>query len=115
MSRPPHATRTVPLGIKIIVVLGGLGSILALFSGLALSLFSVGGFETLLGIIVAVFAVVKFVTLIGLWSLKRWAWTAAMVIYTLSALLDLLRVNIVGLLIAIIILAYVYSQRHLFR
>jgi len=99
-----------PLGIKIICVLGALGGIFGLLGSLVML-----GASPLLGLFALVISAAQLVVVFGLWNLRSWAWTVAMVVYGLGALGDILGGNVVGLLISLIVIVYLLSKSHLFR
>lgn len=110
---PSNYNRKTPLGLKIIVVLGLFS---ALLSGLgALGIMGRGGFGFVLGLGLLAFIAIRVIILFGLISLSPWAWTAGVALYTLAAVVDLLRVDVLGMLIALLIAGYIYSQKDLFR
>ncbi|UTF53345.1 hypothetical protein [Natronosalvus rutilus] len=96
-----------PLGISIICVLGGLGFLFAWIP--ILQLLAYGGVGTLLAFVFTVVNVGMLAVLVGLWNMEGWALTWALVLYGLSALLDLVTLNVIGLLISLVILAYLLS------
>lgn len=104
------AKPSTPLGIKIICVLGGIGGVLGLFGSLAMF-----GISPILGLFALVLSIVQIVVVFGLWELRSWAWTLAMISYAIGLVFDLIGVNIIGLLIGIVLIAYLSSKSHLFR
>ncbi|MFC7215207.1 hypothetical protein ACFQO4_14110 [Saliphagus sp. GCM10025334] len=119
-ARPPpaHSTRSStttsytsgqsrPLGVSIICVLGGLGFLFAWIP--ILQLLAYGGVGTFLAFVFTVVNVGMLAVIVGLWNMQGWALTWALVLYGLSALLDLVTLNLVGLLISLVILAYLLS------
>jgi len=105
--------RTAPTGIKIYCVLAALGGLYALV--LSLGILGAGGSFTVLGLLVAALAVGYFVVIYGLWTLEPWGWTWGMILFTLDLLVDLLRADVVGVLISALLLAYLASKRSLYR
>lgn len=96
-----------PLGVTILAILQMLGGIIALIGG-------IGGialmyFLPLLGILGAVLLIVGLIELFvgyGLWGMKSWAWTWAMIINILNIILSIVQFDIVGLIIPLIIVIY---------
>lgn len=101
---------STPLGIKIICVLGALGGVVGLF----MSLVAMGA-SPLLGLFGLVISAAQLVVVHGLWNLRSWAFTVAIIVYGLSAVMDLLTANVLGLLISLIVVVYLVSKSHLFR
>lgn len=100
-----------PLGIAIICVLGGLGAIRGLLA--ALSVLGTGGPFVVVGLVLAGLALGKLAILYGLWTLQRWAWTWALVLYGASALVSLARFDLLGAALSVLVVGYVASkERH---
>ena len=97
-----------PLGITILCILGVVGVVLG-FVG-SLGLMARGGPGPVLGLITLAVAVGQAVVIYGLWTLQRWGYKWALVLYGLSALLDLVTVSIFGLVIDVVIIAYLMSK-----
>ena len=74
-----------------------------------------GGFGLALGVGILAFTAVRVVILLGLLTLSPWAWKAGVALYSLAAVVDLLRIDIIGMSIALIVTAYIYAQKDLFR
>lgn len=118
MGRTAHRA---PVGVKIICVLAALGTIVGLLGGLgmmsATSSPRVPAWFGLLGMVTVVLALVNLPMIYGLWTVKEWGWTLAMVVYGLNVLLNLLSLlagqlgSIVSLVIGLAILAYLFSKR----
>ena len=108
-TRPQSA----PLGVKIIAALGILGGIIGLFGSFGFAMF--GGLAgVVLGLFFAAFSVGVIVVNASLLSLKRWAWKAAIALNGLGAVLDLFTLDVLGLVISLVILAYLYSREEYF-
>ena len=101
---------STPLGVKIICILGAIGGVLGLFGSLVLL-----GMSPVLGIFSLVVSLVQLIVVVGLWNLRSWAWTLAMIAYGLGILLDLVALDVFGLGIGLVILGYLGSKRYLFR
>ncbi|USZ73147.1 hypothetical protein [Natronosalvus halobius] len=96
-----------PLGVSIICILGALGFLLAWIP--ILQLLAYGGFGAFIALVFTVINLGMLAVIVGLWNMEGWALTWALVLYGLSALLDLVTLNLVGLLISLVILAYLLS------
>lgn len=101
---------SAPLGVKIICILGAIGGALGFLGSLALL-----GMAPAVGTVALIISIIQIVVVMGLWNLRSWAWTVSMIVYGLGLLLDLLAINILGLLIGIVVLSYLASKRRLFR
>jgi hypothetical protein len=114
------SSSTAPLGIKLICLLGLVSVLLSLLAGTAFlaSGTVLGGFA---GLLVLGLAFVQAGILWGLWTVKRWAWGAAVVFYSLGVLLafvDILAGDlgaVVRLLLGAAVVAYVYSTQSVYR
>jgi hypothetical protein len=114
------SAQSAPLGIKLVCLVGALSVLLSLLAGAAFlgsgSVF--GGFA---GVLVLALAFVQAGTLWGLWTVRRWAWGAAVVFYSLGVLLafvDILAGDpgaVVRLLLGAAVVAYVYSTGSVYR
>ena len=96
-----------PLGVTILAILQILGGILMLLGGM-LGMIIILVFP-ILGIIFVVMLVIGIIELFvgyGLWGMKSWAWTWAMVINILNIILYIIQLDIVGLIIPLIIVIY---------
>jgi len=115
-----------PLGITILAVLAAIGGVFLLLGGLAAvglgGLAASGTGSGLLGGLVAVFGILFLILGVvylafayGAWTLKRWAWTLGIAGQIVSLALAALNavsgngVNIVGILISVAILYYLYT------
>lgn len=124
---PSYSHRSTPLGVKIIAAVGLLGCLLDLLSGLGLvgsGLFSLGtglfgfvpGFSNVVGgALTIVIALVKALVLLGLLALLPWAWSAALVVYGLDFVVNLLSGDVFGAVLALVIAGYLYSQKRAFE
>lgn len=116
----PSRTRTssgskpsTPLGIKILVVFGLFGALMSLLGGLGL--LAQGGIGIVLGLLVLVLGVAQGVVMFALLQLAPWSWYAAVALYALSALANLLQGQLLATLISLGIAAYVFAQKDLFE
>ncbi len=121
-----------PLGITIISIFGFIGalllilpSIFMLASNAPLSAFEsssldslsgvFGSAETrLLGFIVLIIGVIAFLISFGLWKLKKWAWTVVLIFESLVIVFNFLAINIIGIIIPIIVVWYLWKKKGLF-
>lgn len=99
---------SAPLGIYIIAILGGFVCLLGFLPILAIM--AQGGGAFLLGVILFGLNAAQLYVLVGLVNLQPWAWTWALILYGLTALMDLVTVDILGLLITLVILGYLFSK-----
>ncbi len=106
---PASEYETAPLGIKLYCIIAGLAGLYLLF--IALDIMSYGGAATELGLLFAGLAVGYLVVLYGLWVLKPWGWTLGMIIFSFDLLIDLVRFDGVGIIISVILIAYLWSKR----
>jgi uncharacterized membrane protein (DUF2068 family) len=114
------SAQSAPLGIKLVCLVGALSVLLSLLAGAAFlgSGSVLGGFA---GVLVLALAFVQAGILWGLWTVKRWAWGAAVVFYSLGVLLafvDILAGDpgaVVRLLLGAAVVAYVYSTGSVYR
>jgi|APHM01.1.fsa_nt_gi hypothetical protein len=105
--------RQAPLGIEIFCLIGGLSAVAAIL--LNLRLLGSGGSEAALGVIFVAVSVGILVVLAGLLGLQSWAWTATMVLLGLNIVLSLVRLAVVGAILGLVALGYIYQQRSLYR
>lgn len=108
-TRPQSA----PLGVKIIAALGILGGIIGLFGSLGFTMFG-GIVGVVLALFFAAFSVGVIVVNASLLTLKRWAWKAAIALNGLAAILDLFTLDILGVVISLVLVAYLYSKEEYF-
>ena len=114
------SSQSAPLGIKLICLLGVVTVFLSLLAGTAFiaSGTVLGGFA---GLLVLALAFVQAGILWGLWTVKQWAWGAAVVFYSLGVLLAFFDVlagdlgAVVRLLLGAAVVAYVYSTQSVYR
>ncbi|WP_435101685.1 hypothetical protein [Halarchaeum sp. P4] len=113
-SQPSTSNRSAPLGVKIICALGALGVLVGVVGSFGL-LASGSGLGVVLGLVTLGLSVGQAVVIVGLLNVQPWAWTWAMVLYGLSAVLDLLTVDLFALLVTLVIIAYLASVRDVYR
>lgn len=105
-----QSNRNVPLGIYVIVLLGGITSVLGFIPIFAIM--AQGPF--VLGLLLLVLNVAQLAVLVGLVRLRSWAFIWTLILYGLSALTSLFRADILGFLIALLIIAYLFSKAEYF-
>lgn len=115
-----------PMGITILAVLAAIGGVFLLLGGLAsIGLGSLaasasgsgalGGLVAIFGILFLALGVLYLAFAYGAWTLKRWAWTLGVAGQVISLALAAVNavtgggVNIVGILISVAILYYLYT------
>lgn len=120
---PQDANPSAPLGMKALCVLFGLIGILLVLMG---TLVLIGGGVSFGGLITVIGAL-ELAMVYGLWTIESWGWTLAMVLFSISALTNLLNVFGVlntaaggsagasmGFFLVAGILVYIYQQRDLY-
>lgn len=101
-SRRPGST---PLGIKIVSVLMGFGAIFGLLLGL------VGlGVHPLLGLLLFALSGGQLYVAIGLWNMRRWAYTWALVLLGIGLLLNVVQWQPIAAALSVLILVYLLGQ-----
>lgn len=108
-----NRSRSRPLGITILCVLGFVGAFFSFFG--MLGVMGGGGPFAAIGLVGLLLVVAKAVVLYGLWTLQYWGYKWALVSYGLSALLDLASLSIVALILDVIIVFYLMSKEDHFR
>jgi hypothetical protein len=115
-----------PTGITILAVLAGIGGVFLILGGIAAVGLGglagsssgsavIGGFVAFFGILFLILGVVYLAFAYGAWTLKRWAWTLGIAGQVVSLALAALNavsgngVNIVGILISVAILYYLWT------
>jgi uncharacterized membrane protein (DUF2068 family) len=105
-------SRTRPLGVTIIAILVAIGGVLEIIGGLLLL------FVPFLGLITLILGVLALILAWGLWTLQPWAFWATIVLEGISAIENLINVlrgsgsSVVGLIIAVAIIAYMLYDRN---
>lgn len=102
-----------PLGVTIIAILGIIGSVLTL--ALSPTLLQYGAIGVVLALVLGGLAVAEIYVMVGLLAMKRWAYTWALVLEGFGVFVDLLRVNVVGVLIGLLVVGYLMSKSDRFR
>lgn len=118
-----ETTVKAPTGIKIICVLAGIGAIFSIIAGFAAGSIAgapgVPSWYGALGPVMILLGLANFPMIYGLWTVKSWGWTLAMVLYGINILANLLQLTtglgaLVGLTVSIVIIWYIYSKRDLY-
>jgi hypothetical protein len=119
MPSTRNATRTAPIGIKIVCVFALLGSILGIFA--SVGLIGYGGIVSTIGVFLFGISLLYLPIVFGLWTLQSWAWTAYIVVGVLGLVVEFVSLllgdgsAILAIAIQSIILLYVYSKRPLYK
>lgn len=100
---------TAPLGIKIFCVVAGIVGVYGLF--VSLQLVSLGGPGVSLGLVFFGFFVAYLVVLYGLWTLEPWGWTWGMILFVIDLVIDLFSADLVGVIVSVLLIAYLWSKR----
>jgi uncharacterized membrane protein (DUF2068 family) len=100
-----------PLGVTIIAVLNILGGLLSIFGGftsltLGLALGPFGFLLIILGAIILFLGIINLIIGWGLWSLKSWAWMAALIINIINLILNVLAYSWLSAIINLIVILY---------
>lgn len=112
--------KDTPTGIKLICVFGVLSVLLGVIQGILLLLGSSEISIVLSGAIALAFALGLAYVLRGLWTVQKWAWSWALVLFGIDVLFNLRGaiagsvVGVVGVLISLSILGYIYRKRDLY-
>ena len=109
-SGPGYGASTErPLGVTILAVLQILGGLmmlvlgaLATLAGLLFILFAI------VGVVMVILGILGLIVGFGLWGLKSWAWTWAMIVNILGIIFGLFDIwnNIISIVISLIIIIY---------
>lgn len=106
-------SRSRPLGITILCVLGFIGTF---FSSIGmLGVLGRGGPFAIVGLVGLALVAGKAVVLFGLWTLEEWGYRWAIRLYALAAVLDLITLSFLSLLFDALIVAYIASKADHFR
>jgi len=98
----PSAER--PLGVTILALLQIIGGILSLIGG---SIFFIIPFiGWIIGGIIVILALLDLVIGWGLWSMKSWAWMAAIILNIISLIIAIPTFDYISIIIALIIILY---------
>ncbi|WP_435101687.1 hypothetical protein [Halarchaeum sp. P4] len=99
-STPP-ATPPTPTGVKVLCVLGVLALLVELERSLALMADGAA-----LGLALLALTAAHAAVLWGLWTMRPWAWTGAMVFYGLSIVVSLVRLDAIRLVVGVLVVTY---------
>ncbi len=117
-----------PLGLTIICILGFIGAIIGILSGIAIfgvgAIFGslaggtygglFGAISWIIGIVTLVIGVVSLYAFYGLWNMKKWAWTLTMILEVISIIFGLTSFNPV-IIISVIIVIYLWMKKDIFK
>lgn len=103
------ARQVPPTGIVIIAGLGILDALFGIVGGLGVT--ASGSLGVILGPLVIVIAVAQLLISMGLLTMNSIAWLLAMALFGLSFVLDVLAGNVVGIVVGVLVLAYLYMVR----
>ena len=115
------STQTRPTGVTILAVLEIISGIIAIvfgaFFGALMGALGMGidmmGKESgvifgVIGVVTVSLGVISFVMAWGLLKGKSWAWTITLILTVISLIFDLPSMNVIGLIIDIVILYYLF-------
>ena len=111
-SNHGHRHRSTPLGVYLIGGLAILGGLQGIVGGLG-QIGSVVGIPA--GIVSIVLGVAGVLVGLGLLTRSRTAYTVALLVYGLRALVALATFDVVGLLVAVVVVAYLLSKSAYFH
>lgn len=112
--RPPNRRSSGrPLGVTILCVVGAIGVVFGVIG--SFGLIASGGPGPILGLVALALTVGQGIALVGLWSLQHWGYKWSLVFYGLSLLLDLVTADVLGVIISVLIIAYLVSKADHFR
>jgi hypothetical protein len=107
------ARQVPPMGIVLIAGLGILDGLLGIVGGLGVT--AMGSLGAILGPLVIVLDVAKLVISLGLLTMDAIAWLLAMVLFGLSLAVDVVTVDIIGILVGVLVLTYLFMVRDEYR
>jgi hypothetical protein len=110
---PPTGER--PLGVMILAILNFLQGLLIMVTGFLI--FAFPFFGVIGGAVVFLIGFFFFYIGLGLWNLKDWAWTWAMLLNILGAIINLFGQNWLALIVNVVIILYLNAPdiRRIFR
>lgn len=118
-----------PTGVTIICILGWIGAILSIIGGAALAFLGPflaafvqevpalvsGALLMGLGVVTLILGIVLLVAFYWLWQMKKTGWTIVMVLEIISLITGLVSLSWFQIIIALIIVLYLYTKRDLFK
>jgi hypothetical protein len=116
-----------PLGVTVICILGWilaalsiLGGIAALFLGGLLNILSsmptiTSAIVGFLGVITLILGIVLILAFYWLWQMKKMGWTLVTVLMIIELVLSLVSLSILGIVLSLVILLYLWMKKDLFR
>lgn len=72
-------------------------------------------YHLVVGVAFILWGILTLIAAMGLYSLKKWAWNYAVIIEVINLALSIVFVNILGIVIAAIIVAYLIYVKDIFR
>ena len=100
-----------PLGVTILAILQILGGLFEIFGGMVFFLIPILGW--LFGGILLILGVLAVIIGWGLWSMKSWAWMAAIILNILSIIMAIASypsIDYLSIIIALIIILYLQQK-----
>lgn len=113
-----------PTGVSIICILGFIGAILQIIGGITMAAFSDMVASAIawdpssmmaLGVITLIIGIITFIGVYWLWKMLKKGWTIVMVLEILGLIIGIATMNIISIVIALIILIYLWMKRALFK
>lgn len=111
---------TAPLGMKVIVGIGWLASLVAFFQGVVY-VWKPSGDATVLGFLLVLGAIAQAYVLLGLWRVERWSWFVGLLLFGAATVAALFRVFLFGDVVAVaeffvnaLIAWYVYRKKDVY-
>lgn len=116
-----------PLGLTILCILNFIGSLLEIMGGLVL--IGIGGLGVAYGGIAAIFGAFGFLIGIvsvllglvglfvtwGLWIMKKWAWTIAIILQIIGLILNVINTSWYGIILNLVIVVYLWYIKDVFH
>ncbi len=104
-----------PLGITILAILEILGGLLSIVGGFGLVTLAMiepifGMLWLAIGAVTLILGIVALIIGWGLWSLKSWAWMAALIINLINLILNVLSQSWLSAIINLIIILYLQQK-----
>lgn len=111
-----NTSESIPGGITIICVLGGIGGVLGFLAGIGTLLV-----VPLYGIYSLLVSIGQLIVVYGLWTIKPWAWIGGLIVYGLVLFDNFYQLlmgdvsSVITILVTGIILGYIYSKQDLYQ